>query len=120
MRSRHDVFHLTLPARDLDEAFDFYVKKLGCTLAQCYDDRITLDLFGDQVVCHRSDEIAVEPREYPREYPRHFGITFRERREFDNLLHLARSRSLPFFREPRLRFVHAGGRLTVRPLCDLA
>ncbi len=37
-------------------------------------------------------------------YPRHFGITFRDRAEFDALLRLARVRELPFFQEPMTRF----------------
>ncbi|WP_346770215.1 VOC family protein, partial [Alicyclobacillus mali (ex Roth et al. 2021)] len=34
MRNPNDVFHLAIPARDLDEAYDFYVTKLGCKLAR--------------------------------------------------------------------------------------
>lgn len=103
MRDMHNVFHLAIPARDLDGAFDFYVRKLGCKLARRYDDRITLDFFGDQLVCHRTTNPNDIPAE-PREYPRHFGVTFRERRDFENLLQLARARELPFFREPFARF----------------
>jgi extradiol dioxygenase family protein len=100
MRDTHNVFHLAIPARDLDEAYDFYVRKLGCKLARRYDDRITLDFFGDQVVCHRSDKIT--PR--PEMYPRHFGVTFRDRSEYDDLLRLACERKLTFFRQPFTRF----------------
>ena len=42
MRNQLDAFHLAIPARDLDEAYDFYVRGLGCKLARRYDDRITL------------------------------------------------------------------------------
>lgn len=100
MRSTDDTFHLAIPARSLDEAQDFYVKKLGCKLARRYEDRITLDFFGDQLVCHLSDRIE----EAPRMYPRHFGITFRRREDFDAVVHLARVRGLPFFSEPQRRF----------------
>ena len=84
MRDAGDVFHLAIPARDLDEAQDFYVARLGCHLARRYDDRITLDFFGDQVVCHLSDKIEAEPELYPR----HFGVTFRRREDFDAVLYL--------------------------------
>ncbi len=100
MRDAHNVFHLAIPCRDLDEAFDFYVTKLGCKLARRYADRITLDFFGDQVVCHLSEKYDHEPQMYPR----HFGVTFREQHEFDALLALARQRELPFFQEPFARF----------------
>ncbi len=100
MRDSHNVFHLAIPARDLEEAYDFYVAKLGCKLARRYDDRITLDFFGDQVVCHHSDKIAPTPEMYPR----HFGVTFRDKREYENLLRLASERKLTFFHEPFTRF----------------
>lgn len=100
MRDSGDVFHLAIPVRDLEEAFEFYVKGLGCKLARRYDDRITLDFFGDQVVCHLSDDWDREPRMYPR----HFGVTFRARADFDRLVHLARERRLCVFGEVQPRF----------------
>jgi extradiol dioxygenase family protein len=100
MRDERDAFHLAIPARDLDEAYDFYVTGLGCKLARRYPDRITLDFFGDQVVCHLSDRIDPEPELYPR----HFGITFRQRDDWDRLVHLAETRGLEFYAKPFLRF----------------
>lgn len=100
MRDANMVFHLAIPARDLDEAFDFYVKKLGCKLARRYHDRITLDFFGDQVVCHLSDQFDEEPQMYPR----HFGITFSDKSQFDNLYKLAKQREVTFFRDLSTRF----------------
>jgi len=100
MRDSHNVFHLAIPCADLDAAFEFYVTKLGCKLARRYDDRITLDFFGDQVVCHLSNKYDRDPQMYPR----HFGITFRERDEFDALLRLVHTRDLRFFQEPVTRF----------------
>jgi extradiol dioxygenase family protein len=100
MRSGHDVFHLAIPAADLDAAQEFYVTGLGCKLARRYADRITLDFFGDQVVCHLSDRTD----EAPQLYPRHFGVTFRSREDWERLLRLARTRNLTFFAEPFHRF----------------
>ncbi|PSR22950.1 MAG: glyoxalase [Sulfobacillus acidophilus] len=100
MRNPDNVFHLAIPCRDLDEAFDFYVTKLGCKLARRYADRITLDFFGDQLVVHLSTKID----ENPEMYPRHFGITFKHREDWERLLNLARKRELPFFHEPSRRF----------------
>lgn len=101
MRNIDNVFHLAIPCRDLDDAYAFYVTGLGCKLARRYPDRITLDFFGDQVVCHLDPE-GIDPE--PKMYPRHFGVTFKEKREYDNLLRLATARALPFFHEPMLRF----------------
>jgi extradiol dioxygenase family protein len=100
MRDHEDVFHLAIPAADLDATQEFYVGGLGCKLARRYADRITLDFFGDQVVCHLSDHVD----EAPELYPRHFGVTFRRREDWERLLRLARTRGLSFFAEPFHRF----------------
>lgn len=102
MRNALDVCHIAIPCRDLDEAYDFYVTKLGCKLARRYADRITLDFFGDQLVCHLSTDDKIDP--HPTMYPRHFGVTFHDRADFDRLLALAEARGLPFFQEPMVRF----------------
>lgn len=101
MRDGSNVFHLAIPCRDLDETYDFYVTKLGCKLARRYHDRITLDFFGDQVVCHLAPE-RIDP--HPEMYPRHFGVTFASRSVFDNLQKLAVTRNIPFFQELSTRF----------------
>jgi hypothetical protein len=100
MRETQDVFHLAIPVRDLDETFDFYVTKLGCRMARRYDDRITLDFFGDQVVCHLSEK-------WDRDlelYPRHFGITFRHREDFDRLVRLTEVREVEAYGPVQSRF----------------
>jgi uncharacterized protein len=103
MREQADVFHLAIPVVDLDESQEFYVTRLGCKLARRYEDRLTLDFFGDQVVCH-----LVEDEEAPESpdslYPRHFGVTFRQREDFDALYDLVLLRKLPFFRDLATRF----------------
>ena len=100
MRETRDAFHLAIPAHDLDEAYDFYVAGLGCKLARRYADRITLDFFGDQVVCHLHEGVqSVESL-----YPRHFGVTFRAHDDLERLIALARNRKLTFYAEPFTRF----------------
>ncbi len=100
MRNVHDTFHLAIPTHDLDEAQHFYVTKLGCKLGRRYDDRITLDFFGDQLVCHLSDNWERDPAMYPR----HFGVTFHDRADFDALLLLIRQRELAIFADVFKRF----------------
>ncbi|MGH9017460.1 MAG: VOC family protein [Acidimicrobiales bacterium] len=104
MRVAGDVFHLAIPAYDLDEAEHFYVGLLGCKLARRYPDRITVDFFGDQLVCHLT-EVPSEGR--PEEldlYPRHFGVTFRDGPAFDAVVLLCRQRKVPVFRPVARRF----------------
>jgi extradiol dioxygenase family protein len=101
MRNNEDVFHIAIPSADLDDSREFFVDTLGCRLARQYTDRITLDFFGDQLVCHLSPEnIESEPHMYPR----HFGITFRHKRDFDALLNRVRSRGVNLFRDVSTRF----------------
>ena len=103
MSSGSDLFHLAIPAFDLDEAEDFYITRLGCKLARRYPDRITIDFFGDQVVCHLT-EPAEEAEPDLSLYPRHFGVTFRESRDFDLLYDLVLLRKVPIFRDVATRF----------------
>src|ERR1039457_2686946 len=101
MRESRDVFHLAIPSFDLDDTLEFYVTKLGCKLARRYDDRITLDFFGDQVVCHLTPGEPAPPESL---YPRHFGVTFRASADFERLHACAVMRKMPFYHEVSLRF----------------
>ena len=101
MRTTFDVFHLAIPVCDLDEAQDFYVTMLGCKLARRYNDRITIDFFGDQLVCHLTPGEPARPESL---YPRHFGVTFRDSADFEALHDLAVIRKIPFFADISTRF----------------
>ena len=70
-------------------------------MARRYSDRITLEFFGQQVVCHLCPD-KIDPE--PQIYPRHFGVTFSDKNDFDAMLELARSQGLAFFQEPFIRF----------------
>jgi extradiol dioxygenase family protein len=100
LRDQLDTFHLAIPAKNLDQAHRFYVEGLGCKLARRYADRITLDFFGDQLVCHLSDAVD----EHPELYPRHFGITFRRLEDFEALQRLVEIRKLTVFKPCARRF----------------
>ena len=104
MRTTHDVFHLAIPVHDLDSAYGFYVSSLGCKLARRYPDRITLDFFGDQVVCHLMDSGPAFPARPESLYPRHFGVTFRDAAAFADLHRCAVLRKIPFYQEVSTRF----------------
>ena len=105
MRETHDVFHLAIPAYDLDDTVEFYVTKMGCKLARRYDDRVTFDFFGDQLVCHLSEAPAqrVPMNELPM-YPRHFGVTFREAADFEAVHVLCQQRKIEMFSDITVRF----------------
>ena len=101
MRTTTDVFHLAIPVHDLAAAEYFYVDLLGCKLARRYPDRITLDFFGDQLVCHLTEGTPAAPGSL---YPRHFGVTFRDPADFEALHALAVTRKVPFFSDVSIRF----------------
>jgi extradiol dioxygenase family protein len=103
VRESGDAFHLAIPAYSLEDAEDFYVRQLGCKLARRYADRVTLDFFGDQIVCHLTEE-PQPPRPEVELYPRHFGVTFREAADFDAVYHLCVQRKIDVFRELTTRF----------------
>jgi extradiol dioxygenase family protein len=105
MRESRDVFHLAIPVYDLDETVSFYVGQLGCKLARRYDDRVTLDFFGDQLVCHLSPAPEVRPPVEELEmYPRHFGVTFRDHADFDAFYELCMQRDVLIFAKRSSRF----------------
>ncbi|HEX4224068.1 MAG TPA: VOC family protein [Pseudonocardiaceae bacterium] len=100
MRDMHDACHIAVPARDLDEAVEFYVFGLGVKLARRYADRVTFDFFGDQLVCHLCEEVPAEAIAYPR----HFGVSFAKAEDFDRLLRLVEHRKLAVLSGPNVRF----------------
>ena len=103
MRDSNNVFHLAIPCNDLDEAYEYYVTKLGCMLARRYNDRITLNFFGDQLVCHKYPEKTTKDQDLEM-YPRHAGITFYKEKDFNNLIKLAENRGLTFYEKLFTRF----------------
>ncbi|HEV7679034.1 MAG TPA: VOC family protein [Candidatus Dormibacteraeota bacterium] len=100
MRATANACHIAVPARDLDEAVVFYADGLGARLARRYDDRVTFDFFGDQVVCHLSDEVA----DAPLPYPHHFGLSFADGADFDRMVNTIHEHSLPVLSDVSVRF----------------
>jgi uncharacterized protein len=100
MRDMHDACHIAIPARDLDAAVEFYGGGLGAKIARRYPDRVTFDFFGDQLVCHLSEDISAGAVPYPR----HFGVSFARREDFDRLVRLVELRKLRVLGEPSVRF----------------
>ncbi len=103
MREVRDVFHLAIPAYNLADTEEFYVGRLGCKLARRYSDRLTLDFFGDQLVCHLSDPPKGATGALAL-FPRHFGVTFREAEDFDAIHRLCLGRKIDFFSDITSRF----------------
>jgi uncharacterized protein len=97
-----NVFHLAIPCLDLEKTIAFYVGILDCRLARRYHDRVTLDFFETQVVCHLSTPDQIDSA--PKIYPRHFGLTLRELEDFEALLQTLERKKAPFFAPLFIRF----------------
>jgi uncharacterized protein len=95
------IFHLAIPCGNLKDTKDFYEGRLGVPVIREYDDRVTLNFFGDQVVCHLAPD-AIDPE--PKIYPRHFGVTFSDKEEFECLLKVVTEQGIQLFKEPFVRF----------------
>ena len=101
MRNQNNAFHLAIPCKDLQETLDYYENKLGCESRRKYEDRVTFDFFGDQLVCHLSPE-KVDLEANP--YPRHFGVTFSEKDDFESFVTHLKENGVDFLDPITTRF----------------
>ena len=99
-------FHIAFPVHDLDAARAFYGGLLGCPEGRSSDQWIDFDLYGHQIVAHRT---AQQPR--PAHNPvdghevpvPHFGVVL-EWEAFHELAGRLRDAGTRFVIEPYLRF----------------
>ena len=105
-------FHLAFPVLDLEEARDFYMNTLGCSIGRESDQWIDFNLYGHQVVAHLSpNEIKDESRNQVDgdEVPvRHFGVIL-ENNEWQKLVDRLKTKGEDFLIEPRVRFEGKSG-----------
>ncbi|HEY0296341.1 MAG TPA: VOC family protein [Bordetella sp.] len=100
-------FHLAFPVRDLEEARDFYGKKLGCPEGRSSPDWIDFNLFGHQIVAHLSPDAcgaaatnAVDGHGVP---VRHFGVVL-TMGQWDAMASKLTDEGTEFVIEPYIRF----------------
>ena len=105
-------FHLAFPVFDLEEARDFYVNTLGCSIGRESDQWIDFNLYGHQVVAHLSpNEIKDESRNQvdgDAVPVRHFGVIL-ENNEWQKLVDRLKTKGEDFLIEPRVRFEGKSG-----------
>ncbi len=65
------IFHLSFPVRDLEEAIDFYSRRLGAEIGRRTDQSVDALMFGAQVTLQNDPSSVSKPM--PR--TRHFGAT---------------------------------------------
>ncbi len=95
------IIHLAIPCHDVEQARFFYVDILNMSQGRIYDDRVSVNFFGAQLVCHLVSE--VEPAQ--NAYPRHFGLTYTDEKKFDAFYeYLKGQSSVRFFSDLSIRF----------------
>lgn len=105
-------FHLAFPVRDLEEAREFYVNRLGCGLGREDAAWIDFDFFGHQVVAHEVDgegEAAPTNRVDGHQVPaRHFGVVL-DWEQWHELADKLKDAETNFLIEPYIRFKGESG-----------
>jgi extradiol dioxygenase family protein len=94
-------FHLAFPVSDLGAAKAFYADGLGCEVGRESAHSIILNLFGHQMVAHKTEEPLPPPKGI---YPRHFGLVFDAEADWEASLARAQANGLKFYQPPRTRF----------------
>ena len=97
------LFHLSIPAADLEVTRRWYVEALGCAVGRCSDQALILDLGGHQLVAQKQLQACAEPPQTGI-YPRHFGLVFADLASWQALRDRVRTAGLRFAVEPKLRF----------------
>lgn len=109
--SENLIFHLAIPAKDLDEARNFYGKALKCKEYNSSESWIAFNFFGHQLIIHRNPYYQghrfaniVDGHSIP--VP-HFGVIL-EWDEWHKLVERLKKAKHRFVVEPQMRPSHKG------------
>ncbi|NJL48970.1 MAG: glyoxalase [Leptolyngbyaceae cyanobacterium SM2_5_2] len=94
------LFHLAFPVADIPTTKQFYVEGLGCMPGRETPNSLILNLYGHQLVAHRTPDLTPQRGIYPR----HFGLVFLDEAAWVALLHRAKAKVLKFYQAEKLRF----------------
>ena len=96
------IFHLAFPVGNIPDTKRFYIDGLGCIAGRETDGSIILNLYGHQLVAHKTQEsLPVQTGIYPR----HCGIVFTSLTDWQKLLDRATAQQLKFYQSAKHRFV---------------
>lgn len=96
------LFHLAFPVSDIEQTKEYYGDGLGCKIGRESRHAVILNLYGHQLVAHLTKEPLTAQKSI---YPRHFGLIFTSETDWEALLDRVQKRQLPFYEEPKLRFL---------------
>jgi extradiol dioxygenase family protein len=94
------LFHLAFPVSDIPTAKTFYVDGLGCQAGRETPGSLILNLYGHQIVAHKTQNLLPQKGIYPR----HFGLVFLQEADWETLLERAMRNNLKFFQNEKRRF----------------
>ena len=105
-------FHIAFPVDDLDAARRFYGQVMGCPEGRSAEDWIDFDLYGHQIVAHRTGKAPRTAGHNPvdgHDVPvPHFGVVL-TMGQFDALAERLRAAGVKFGIEPYVRFKGQAG-----------
>ena len=93
------IFHLAFPVHDIVMAKEFY-SKLGCQMGRETAHALIMDLGGHQIVAHKTNQEMAPQKGI---YPRHFGLIFKNKKDWDAILNHASESNLEFYKEAYVR-----------------
>jgi hypothetical protein len=96
-----NIFHLSIPVRDLGQARRFYIEGLGFTAGRESPVALIMNMGGHQVVAQLSEDALCEQEGI---YPRHFGLIFDDRDDWQRLIDRVHRQGIVFYREPMVRY----------------
>ncbi|MFY8148158.1 MAG: VOC family protein [Prochlorococcaceae cyanobacterium] len=96
------VFHLSIPATDLELTRCWYERVLGCTAGRSSPAAVILDLGGHQLVAQHHPHPEESPQ--PGIYPRHFGLVFASFATWQALVEHVQTAGEPFAVAPKCRY----------------
>ncbi|MGL5034729.1 MAG: VOC family protein [Microcystaceae cyanobacterium] len=96
------IFHLAIPVNDLIQTKLFYCEKLGCRAGRETSNALIFDLYGHQIVAHRTDEVLQPAKNI---YPRHFGLIFPTENAWQSLIQRLEAQQISFYQAPKWRFL---------------
>lgn len=94
------LFHLAFPVSDISTTKSFYVEGLGCEAGRETPNSLILNLYGHQIVAHKTQDLQPQKGIYPR----HFGLVFLQEADWETLLERAMRNELTFFQGEKRRF----------------
>ncbi|MCB1214401.1 MAG: VOC family protein [Deltaproteobacteria bacterium] len=95
------MFHLAFPSHDLDQAYDFYIKALGCEAGRRSEHALIINFFGHQIVAQKVKALSSQQKGI---YPRHFGVVLASLEAWEALKEQVQDKGLKFYQAPKVRY----------------